>query len=77
MKSEAFAAFKNFKAGVEKEIVAHIICLRRDRGGEFNSNEFWGFCKTQGISRQLTATYTPQQNGIAERKNRTIMNTMR
>jgi len=35
------------------------------------------FCKNQGIQRQLTATYTPQQNGVAERKNRTIMNMVR
>lgn len=48
-----------------------------DRGGEFTSNEFGEFCKTHGISRQLTATYTPQQNGVAERKNRTVMNMVR
>lgn len=76
-KSEDFAAFKNFKACVEKEIGAHISCLRTDRGGEFNSNEFVEFYKAQGISMQLTAAYTPQQNGVAERKNRTIMNTVR
>ena len=45
-----------------------------DRGGEFTSNEFGEFCQSQGIGRQLTATYNPQQNGVAERKNRTIMN---
>lgn len=75
-KPKAFIAFKNFKACVEKEIGAHITCLRTDRGGEFNSNEFVEFCKAQGTSRQLTAAYTPQQNGVAERKNRTIMNTV-
>ncbi|WJZ92508.1 hypothetical protein VitviT2T_011498 [Vitis vinifera] len=47
------------------------------KGGEFTSLEFNAFCKTNGISRQLTATYTPQQNGVAERKNRTIMNMVR
>lgn len=76
-KSEAFAMFKNFKAYVEKESGAYITSLRTDRGGEFNSNEFEEFCKVQGISRQLTAAYTPQQNGVAERKNRTIMNMVR
>lgn len=76
-KSEAFAHFKNFKAGVEKETRALIVCLRTDRGGEFNSSEFVEFCKVQGINRQLTAGYTPQQNGVAERKNRTIMNAVR
>ena len=48
-----------------------------DRGGEFISHEFNVFCKANGISRQLTAAYTPQQNGVAERKNRTIMNMVR
>ena len=76
-KSEAFTTFKNYKNLVEKEIGAFIFCLRTDRGGEFTSLEFNAFCKTNGISRQLTAAYTPQQNGVAERKNRTIMNMVR
>lgn len=39
--------------------------------------EFSDYCKEQGIRRQLTTAYTPQQNGIAERKNRTVMNMVR
>ena len=76
-KSEAFTTFKNYKNLVEKEAGAFICCLRTDRGREFTSLEFNAFCKTNGISRQLTAAYTPQQNGVAERKNRTIMNMVR
>ncbi|GJY65031.1 retrovirus-related pol polyprotein from transposon TNT 1-94 [Tanacetum coccineum] len=76
-KSEVFAMFKVFKACVEKETGESITCLRTDRGGEFNSSEFTEYCKVQGIRRQLTAAYTPQQNGVAERKNRTIMNMVR
>uniref|UniRef100_A0A2N9FH80 Integrase catalytic domain-containing protein n=1 Tax=Fagus sylvatica TaxID=28930 RepID=A0A2N9FH80_FAGSY len=76
-KSEAFIIFKNYKNLVEKETGAFIRCLRTDRGGEFTSHEFKVFCKANGISRQLTAAYTPQQNGVAERKNRTIMNMVR
>ena len=76
-KSEAFTTFKNFKVMVEKRS-RHTICgLRTDRGGEFNSKEFIEFCKTQGIRRKLTTAYTPQQNGVAERKNRTILNMVR
>ena len=41
------------------------------------SNEFMDFCKYHGIKRQFTAHYTPQQNDVAERKNRTIMNMAR
>ena len=46
--------------------------LRTDRGGEYISNEFYIFYKNHGIKHQLTASYSPQQNGVAERKNRTI-----
>lgn len=76
-KSEAFTTFQHYKVSVEKETGAFITCLRTDRGGEFTSNEFSEFCKAQGIKRQLTAAYTPQQNGVAERKNTTIMNAVR
>jgi transposase InsO family protein len=73
-KSETFAMFKVFKSFVEKESECDICCLRTDRGGEFTSKEFNVFCVNHGIKRQLTAAYTPQQNGVAERKNRTILN---
>ncbi|CAL9003641.1 unnamed protein product [Prunus brigantina] len=76
-KSEAFSTFKSYKARVEKETGTYIRSLRTDRGGEFTSQEFTNFCNEHGIHRQLTAAYTPQQNGVAERKNRTIMNMVR
>ena len=75
--SEVFTIFKNIKNLVEKEIGDFIRCLRTDRGGEFTSLEFNNFCKTNGINRQLIAAYIPQQNGVAKRKNRTIMNMVR
>ncbi|GJX13195.1 zinc finger, CCHC-type containing protein [Tanacetum coccineum] len=49
----------------------------RIRGGQFNSSEFTQYCKENGIARQLTAAYSPQQNGVLERRNRTIMSTTR
>ncbi|RVW79987.1 Retrovirus-related Pol polyprotein from transposon TNT 1-94 [Vitis vinifera] len=76
-KSEAFIAFKSFKARVEKETGRSIKILRTDRGGEYCSNEFEHFCDDQGIRRELTAAYTPQQNGVSERKNRIILNMVR
>ncbi|RVW42706.1 Retrovirus-related Pol polyprotein from transposon TNT 1-94 [Vitis vinifera] len=76
-KEKAYATFKTYKAKVEKETGAFIRSLRTDRGGESTSNEFTSFCNENGILRQLTAAYTPQQNGVAERKNRTIMNMVR
>ncbi|XP_076918584.1 uncharacterized protein LOC143579055 [Bidens hawaiensis] len=51
--------------------------LRTDRGGEFTSSEFHQFCKDNGIARQLTAPYSPQQNGVVERRNRTMLSTTR
>ena len=50
-KSEAFAAFKCFKALVEKAYGKVIKILRSDRGGEFNSHEFVNFCEMQGIRK--------------------------
>ncbi|KAJ0653431.1 putative RNA-directed DNA polymerase [Helianthus annuus] len=72
-KSQAFEKFKAFKTLVEKESEHRIKVLRTDRGGEFCSHEFNLFCENNGIKRELTVSYTPQHNGVVERKNRTIM----
>lgn len=76
-KSEALECFKTFKKLVEKEAEESVKCLRTDRGGEFNSINFNLFCEKEGIKRQLTTSYTPHQNEVAERKNRTVMNMVR
>ena len=76
-KSQAFDVFKSFKAMAEKESNGFIKVLRLDGGGDYISNEFMEFCKYHGIKRQITTRYTPQQNGVAERKNQTIMNMAR
>lgn len=72
-KSEAFHKFKKLREVVEKETGEKIITFRTDRGGEFFSKEFNEYCELAGIKRHLTAPYTPQQNGVVERKNRTLM----
>ncbi|XP_073019466.1 uncharacterized protein [Primulina eburnea] len=72
-KSEAFPKFIEFKTLVENQNGKKIKILRTDRGGEFNGKTFMDFCKEKGIQRQLTVRYSPQQNGVAERKNRTIV----
>ena len=67
-KFEAFEVFKNFKVMVEKATGRHIKAIRPDRGDEYTSMTFMEYCKEQGIRRFLTAPYTPQQHGVAERK---------
>jgi transposase InsO family protein len=46
--------------------------LRSDRSGEYTLCEFQDFCTSMGMERQLTIAYSPQQNGVAERRNKTI-----
>lgn len=72
-KEEALAKFKIFKSQVEMETGHKVKILRTDRGGEFNSQAFIDFCWEGGIQRQTTAPYTPQQNGVVERRNRTVV----
>ncbi|TYJ97307.1 Retrovirus-related Pol polyprotein from transposon TNT 1-94 [Cucumis melo var. makuwa] len=76
-KPEVFGMFKRFIALVEKESGYYIKALRSNRGGEFTSNEFKTFCAENGIRRPMTVPFTPQQNGVVERKNRTILNMAR
>jgi hypothetical protein len=72
-KDEVFIKFKEFKSLIENLSERKIKILRSDNGGEYTSKEFVNFCKDVGIKRELTTPYNPQQNGMAERKNRTIM----
>jgi len=76
-KSEVFEKFKDFKAQAEKECGCSISRLRSDRGGEYMSTEFQLFLKTHGIGHELTVAHTPQQNGVAERMNRTLVESAR
>jgi hypothetical protein len=71
-KDEVFGRFKEFKALVENATEKKIKILRSDNGGEFISNPFKDLCKESGIKREFTVSYNPQQNGVAERKNRHI-----
>lgn len=73
-KSDALDSFKKFKALAETEKNSQIGCLRTDQGGEFTSNSFSDFCEENGIRRQFSSPYSPQQNGVVERRNQTIMN---
>jgi hypothetical protein len=72
-KDQALEAFCKYKAEVENITGERIKVLRSDRGGEFLSSVFKDVCESAGIQRHLTAPYTPQQNSVVERKNRTVM----
>ena len=71
-KSETFNKFKEFKTFIKKQMGSHIRALRSNNGHEFDSHHFIDLCQEAGIKRELTVPYNPQQNGVAERKNRTI-----
>ena len=85
-KSEALDAFKVYKAEVEKQSGLSIKIVRSDRGGEYygrftdqgqRPGPFAKFLKENGIVAQYTTPGTPQQNGVAERRNRTLMDMVR
>jgi transposase InsO family protein len=69
LKSDVFKEFQNFQALVENESGCHITSLISHNGGEFCSKELNNFCAKHGIKRQYTTPYTPQQNGVVERRN--------
>ncbi|CAI7836926.1 unnamed protein product, partial [Closterium sp. NIES-53] len=62
---------------IEKQAECVVKRIRTDRGGEFLGAEMTAWLKKQGIQRELTTAYTPQSNGVAERANRTILETAR
>ncbi len=76
-KSEAFECFREYKAWSEKQTGCKLKNLRSDNGTEFVNGQFSAFLKAEGIQRQLTMTYTPEQNGVAERYNRTVVESAR
>jgi hypothetical protein len=71
-KSEVYEVFKKWKAMVENETGLKIKKLRSDNGGEYEDTGFKRFCFENGIRLERTVPGTPQQNGVAERMNRTL-----
>jgi transposase InsO family protein len=72
-KSEASSAIKSIQAATEKECGRKLRVLRTDNGGEFTAAEFATYCADEGITRHFSAPYTPQQNGVVERRNQTVV----
>lgn len=76
-KDETLDAFKKFVARTENELGKRVVRLRSDGGGEYFSNDFAAFCAEKGIVQEKTNPDTPQQNGVAERRNQTLNNKAR
>jgi transposase InsO family protein len=72
-KDEAFRCFKRVKALAETERSGKLRTFCSDRGGEFNSIEFKEYCDEHGVKHFTTTPYTPQQNDVVERRNRTVV----
>ena len=67
-----YTTLKIYKAEVKNQLEKKIKRIRSDRGGEYFSNEFDSFCAEHSIIHERTPPYSPQSNGVAERKNRTL-----
>lgn len=76
-KDEAFKKFQEWKALVEKSSGYTMKILRSDNGGEYVSTDFDNFMESEGVVHQTTIPGTPQQNGVAERLNRTLVESVR
>ena len=76
-KSEVFQFFSHFLNMVKTQFTASVLCIRSDNGSEFLSNSMQHLLHTLGITHQLTCPYTPQQNGVVERKHRHLIQVAR
>ena len=76
-RSKLFSIFKSFFAETENQFVVSIRTFRSDNALEYLSSQFQQFMSHHGIIHQTSCPYTPQQNGVAERKNRHLIKTAR
>ena len=76
-KDEVFKYFLEWKTQAEKSSGYQLKVLRTDNGGEYTSKEFKNYLKSEGVRHELTVPKTPEQNGVAERLNRTLVEAVR
>jgi hypothetical protein len=76
-KSQAFDTFKNFHLWIKNETQLNIGTFRTHNGGEYTSSVFEKYLQNNGIKHHTTVPFNPQQNGVAERMNRTLLNMIR
>jgi transposase InsO family protein len=72
-KDAAVTAIKHIQVATERKSGNRLGALRTNRGGEFNAAQFKEYYVELGVKRELTAPYTPQQNGFVERRNQTVI----
>ncbi|KAK2451550.1 putative mitochondrial protein [Trifolium repens] len=76
-KSDTFDIFKTLSTQVQREKNCGIVRIRSDHGREFENEKFSEYCGSEGIKHEFSSPITPQQNGVVERKNRTIQESAR
>ena len=76
-KSETQKIFIDFATLVQRQYDSKILAIRSDNGTEFKNYTMDDFLSGEGIQHQYSAAYTPQQNGVTERKNRTLIDMAR
>lgn len=76
-KSDVLSNFKIFTEQAETQLEKRLKAVRSDNGREYVNKTFTRFCEERGIIHETTAPYNPEQNGVAERYNRTIMERVR
>jgi hypothetical protein len=72
-KCQVLSSFMHFKSTMENLLSCKLKILRTDCGGEYSKHEFQSFCSSTGILHQFICPHTSQQNGVAERKHRHIV----
>nr|GEX71518.1 hypothetical protein [Tanacetum cinerariifolium] len=76
-KDETSLILKTFITGLENQLSLIVKVIRSDNGTEFKNSDLNQFCRLKGIKREFSVPRTPQQNGIADRKNRTLIEAAR
>ncbi|CAM8918128.1 unnamed protein product [Rhodiola kirilowii] len=71
-KDETFSEFVSWLKLIENKLSKKLVSIRTDNGTEFRNSQFISLCRTAGIDHNFSAPRTPQQNGVVERKNRTL-----
>jgi transposase InsO family protein len=76
-KSHTQETLKGFLRRAQNEFGLRIKKIRSDNGTEFKNSQIEGFLEEEGIKHEFSSPYTPQQNGVVERKNRTVLDMAR